>query len=187
MRGTRRLLLCFAQNPSVRFPPIAACETPRRRPNTVIRNRPFSVNIYTPPLTEILSRKHASVPEWRSLLSGNICFPTGGRTMLMRHCVKMFALNGCFFGHGIWPPAWHPAASFERVSRISASRKEHSEANVSTTAREIFHLYLWKTNADAEAFYIKQWWTVLMEKYQTELSLMYSESPIVVDNVTRSC
>lgn len=59
-------------------PQIAACETPRRRPNTVIRNRPFSVNIYTPPLTEILSRKHASVPEWRSLLSGNICFPIGG-------------------------------------------------------------------------------------------------------------
>jgi len=43
-------------------------------------------------------------------------------------------------------------------------------------------VYLWKTRADAEALYTNEWRAFVREKYQTEPSLTYFESPVIVDN-----
>lgn len=43
-------------------------------------------------------------------------------------------------------------------------------------------VYLWKTRSDAEALYTDEWRAGVREKYQTEPSLMYFESPVIVDN-----
>ena len=44
--------------------------------------------------------------------------------------------------------------------------------------------YLWKSRADAEAIYTDAWRAFVREKYRTEPTVTYFESPVVVDNVT---
>ena len=45
--------------------------------------------------------------------------------------------------------------------------------------------YLWKSRADAEAMYTDAWRAFVREKYRTEPSVTYFDSPVVVDNVTQ--
>lgn len=45
-------------------------------------------------------------------------------------------------------------------------------------------LYLWKSRAEAETMYTESWRAFVREKYNTEPSVTYFESPVVVDNVT---
>lgn len=44
-------------------------------------------------------------------------------------------------------------------------------------------VYLWQTRADAEAMYTEAWREFVRGKYQTEPSVTYFETPVVVDNV----
>ena len=44
-------------------------------------------------------------------------------------------------------------------------------------------VYLWQTRADAEAMYTEAWREFVRAKYQTEPSVTYFETPVVVDNV----
>lgn len=45
-------------------------------------------------------------------------------------------------------------------------------------------IYLWKSRADADAMYTDKWRAFVREKYGTEPSVTYLDSPVVVDNVT---
>jgi hypothetical protein len=45
-------------------------------------------------------------------------------------------------------------------------------------------IYLWNSRADAEAMYTDSWKAFVREKYGTDPSVTYLESPVVVDNVT---
>lgn len=45
-------------------------------------------------------------------------------------------------------------------------------------------VYLWRSRADAEAMYTDGWRVFVREKYRTEPSVTYFDSPVVVDNVT---
>ena len=45
-------------------------------------------------------------------------------------------------------------------------------------------IYLWNSRADAEAMYTESWKAFVLEKYGTDPSVTYLESPVVVDNVT---
>ncbi|TFW05123.1 monooxygenase [Oxalobacteraceae bacterium OM1] len=46
-------------------------------------------------------------------------------------------------------------------------------------------IYLWNSRQDAEALYTEAWRTFVREKYGTEPSVTYFDSPVVVDNVAR--
>ena len=45
-------------------------------------------------------------------------------------------------------------------------------------------VYLWNSRAEAEAMYTESWRTFVREKYGTDPSVTYFESPVVVDNLT---
>jgi hypothetical protein len=45
-------------------------------------------------------------------------------------------------------------------------------------------VYLWRSRADADAMYTESWRAFVREKYGTEPSVTYFDSPVVVDNVT---
>src|SRR5215470_13988527 len=45
-------------------------------------------------------------------------------------------------------------------------------------------IYLWNSRADAEAVYTEDWRVSVREKYGTDPSVTYFDSPVVVDNVT---
>jgi hypothetical protein len=45
-------------------------------------------------------------------------------------------------------------------------------------------VYLWNSKPEAEALYTESWRSFVREKYGTEPTLTYFESPVVVDNVT---
>ena len=45
-------------------------------------------------------------------------------------------------------------------------------------------IYLWNSRAEAEAMYTESWKAFVRQKYGTEPSLTYFDSPVVVDNVT---
>lgn len=45
-------------------------------------------------------------------------------------------------------------------------------------------VYLWNSKAEADALYTEAWRTFVREKYGTEPTLTWFESPVVVDNVT---
>jgi hypothetical protein len=45
-------------------------------------------------------------------------------------------------------------------------------------------VYLWNSKAEADALYTEAWRTFVRDKYGTEPTLTYFESPVVVDNVT---
>lgn len=44
-------------------------------------------------------------------------------------------------------------------------------------------VYLWKSRKDAEQLYNDDWREFIMEKYGSEPSVTYFESPVVVDNL----
>ncbi|MEZ0307783.1 MAG: YdhR family protein [Ramlibacter sp.] len=44
-------------------------------------------------------------------------------------------------------------------------------------------LYLWKTRAAAEAMYTDSWRAFVREKYNTDPTVTYFDSPVVVDNL----
>lgn len=45
-------------------------------------------------------------------------------------------------------------------------------------------IYLWNSRAEAEAMYTESWRAFVREKYGTEPSVTYFDSPVVVDNVS---
>jgi hypothetical protein len=46
-------------------------------------------------------------------------------------------------------------------------------------------VYLWNSRAEAEAMFTESWRSFVREKYGTEPSVTYFESPVVVDNVAQ--
>lgn len=46
-------------------------------------------------------------------------------------------------------------------------------------------IYLWTSRADAEAMYTESWRRFVREKYGTDPSVTYFDSPVVVDNLTQ--
>jgi len=46
-------------------------------------------------------------------------------------------------------------------------------------------IYLWNSQAEAEAMYTESWKAFVQEKYGTEPSVAYFDSPVVVDNITQ--
>jgi hypothetical protein len=46
-------------------------------------------------------------------------------------------------------------------------------------------VYLWNSRAEAEAMYTPAWRAFVREKYGTEPTVTYFESPVVVDNVSQ--
>ena len=45
-------------------------------------------------------------------------------------------------------------------------------------------IYLWNSRSDADAMYTESWRAFVREKYGTDPTVTYFESPVVVDNVT---
>jgi len=45
-------------------------------------------------------------------------------------------------------------------------------------------IYLWNSRAEAEAMYTESWRIFVREKYGTEPSVTYFDTPVVVDNLT---
>lgn len=45
-------------------------------------------------------------------------------------------------------------------------------------------VYLWESRAQAEAMYSEDWRVFVREKYGTDPSVTYFDSPVVVDNVS---
>lgn len=46
-------------------------------------------------------------------------------------------------------------------------------------------IYLWNSRAEAEALYTDAWRAFVREKYGTEPTVTYFDSPVVVDNLAR--
>lgn len=44
-------------------------------------------------------------------------------------------------------------------------------------------IYLWNSRAEADAMYTESWYAFVREKYSTDPSVTYFDSPVVVDNV----
>jgi len=47
-------------------------------------------------------------------------------------------------------------------------------------------VYLWKSRADAEAMYTPAWRAFVRDKYGSDPSILYFETPVVVDNVAEA-
>jgi len=45
-------------------------------------------------------------------------------------------------------------------------------------------IYLWNSRAEADAMYTESWNAFVREKYGTDPSVTYLDSPVVVDNLT---
>jgi len=45
-------------------------------------------------------------------------------------------------------------------------------------------IYLWNSRSEADAMYTESWKVFVREKYNTEPSVTYFDTPVVVDNVT---
>jgi hypothetical protein len=45
-------------------------------------------------------------------------------------------------------------------------------------------IYLWNSRAEAEAMYTESWRAFVREKYGTDPSVTYFDTPVVVDNLT---
>ena len=46
-------------------------------------------------------------------------------------------------------------------------------------------VYLWNSRAEAEALYTASWRSFVREKYGTDATVTYFDSPVVVDNVAQ--
>ncbi|MFZ5555322.1 MAG: monooxygenase [Pseudomonadota bacterium] len=55
---------------------------------------------------------------------------------------------------------------------------------LSQDGRTVGSIYLWNSRAEAEAMYTESWRAFVREKYGTDPSVTYFETPVVVDNVT---
>lgn len=55
---------------------------------------------------------------------------------------------------------------------------------LSQDGRTVGGIYLWNSRAEAEAMYTESWRVFVREKYGTDPSVTYFETPVVVDNVT---
>jgi hypothetical protein len=55
---------------------------------------------------------------------------------------------------------------------------------LSQDGRTVGGIYLWNSRAEAEAMYTESWRAFVREKYGTDPSVTYFETPVVVDNVT---
>jgi len=47
-------------------------------------------------------------------------------------------------------------------------------------------VYLWNSRAEAEAMYNESWRAFMRDKYRTDPSVTYLDSPVVVDNLTHT-
>ena len=56
---------------------------------------------------------------------------------------------------------------------------------LSQDGRTVSGIYLWNSRAEADAMFTESWRAFVREKYSTEPSVTYFESPVVVDNLTR--
>ena len=45
-------------------------------------------------------------------------------------------------------------------------------------------IYLWNSREEAEKMYTEEWFAFVQEKYGTEATVTYFESPVMVDNAT---
>ena len=45
-------------------------------------------------------------------------------------------------------------------------------------------IYLWNSRAESEAMFTESWRAFVREKYRTDPSVTYFETPVVVDNLT---
>jgi hypothetical protein len=45
-------------------------------------------------------------------------------------------------------------------------------------------IYLWKSQAEAEALYTESWKSFVREKYGCDPAVVYMDSPVVVDNLS---
>ena len=45
-------------------------------------------------------------------------------------------------------------------------------------------IYLWESKEEAEALYTEEWKTFVREKYGTDPSVTYMDTPVVVDNLS---
>ncbi|GIZ50283.1 hypothetical protein [Noviherbaspirillum aridicola] len=55
---------------------------------------------------------------------------------------------------------------------------------LSADGRTAGGVYLWHSRAEAEAMYTEDWRVFVREKYGTEPSVTYFDTPVVVDNLT---
>lgn len=55
---------------------------------------------------------------------------------------------------------------------------------ISDDGESIGGLYLWNSRAEAEEMYTDSWRDFVREKYGTEPTVTYFDTPVVVDNVT---
>ena len=46
-------------------------------------------------------------------------------------------------------------------------------------------VYLWQSKGDAESLYTQEWKEFVKEKYGSEPAIVYFQSPVVVDNLTK--
>jgi hypothetical protein len=54
---------------------------------------------------------------------------------------------------------------------------------LSEDGRTVGGVYLWNSRPEAEAMYTEAWRSFVREKYDTDPTVTYFESPVVVDNV----
>lgn len=54
---------------------------------------------------------------------------------------------------------------------------------ISEDGKSVGGIYLWKSRAEAEAMYTESWKDFVREKYGSEPSVTYLDTPVVVDNV----
>lgn len=71
------------------------------------------------------------------------------------------------------------APNYQRVNGLLRKNYIYAEDGVTVGG-----VYLWNSRQDAEAMYTEEWFAFVREKYGTEASVTYFESPVVVDNVT---
>jgi hypothetical protein len=55
---------------------------------------------------------------------------------------------------------------------------------VSEDGNSVGGIYLWNSRAEAEAMFTDSWRAYVREKYNSDPSVTYFDSPVVVDNVT---
>ena len=55
---------------------------------------------------------------------------------------------------------------------------------LSQDGRTVSGIYLWNSRAEADAMFTESWRAFVREKYGTDPSVTYFESPVVVDNLT---
>jgi hypothetical protein len=59
----------------------------------------------------------------------------------------------------------------------------HKRYLLSPDGSTVGGIYIWNSRAEAETMYSESWRAFVREKYATEPSVTYFESPVVIDNV----